>query len=191
MSKIDTGVITTYHYNGKVFEKYFVCNGKKNGEYLSFFDNGNISRKINYINDVLNGQYQAFWYGGNIWIDAYYNNGELYGNYKSFDTDGKLYSEFYNFIKDEPNKNSYYCKYFSKETNTLFVTKYDKIRNYYTYGYLNTDEQKTSINNSNGNNKKHLSNKITYINHRKYSFYKRPKCSKLYKVHPKKNYNLL
>ena len=45
---ITTGVIRTYYYYGELKEEYFVCDGKNEGIYKSYWENGQLHYEVNY-----------------------------------------------------------------------------------------------------------------------------------------------
>jgi antitoxin component YwqK of YwqJK toxin-antitoxin module len=58
--------------NGNLFEEYFQLNGKKEGEYKSYYDNGRLYIICNYINGLKEGEYKQYYSNGNLWTVHHY-----------------------------------------------------------------------------------------------------------------------
>ena len=45
-------LVRTYYTNGNILEEYYMFNGKKEGEFKSYWDNGQLWEVCNYINGI-------------------------------------------------------------------------------------------------------------------------------------------
>ena len=86
-------VIRTY-YSGddrNLSEEYFQLNGKKEGEYKSYYDNGQLEMICNYVNNKTEGEYKEYYRSGQLFIICNYLNDKWDGEYKSYYENGNLY----------------------------------------------------------------------------------------------------
>ena len=93
IDKIKTSeVITTFHKKEcdddwccncseeegiNIHEKYFQINGKKEGEYISYYWNGNVFSKCTYQNGKIEGEYISYCADGRIFLKLFYQNDEI------------------------------------------------------------------------------------------------------------------
>ena len=112
-TKDKCGLYTTYYYNGKIKEEYFINDGLKEGIYKKYNDNGYLKNdngyleiECNYVNNILHGPYKKYHKSGNIEIECNYNEGKINGLYKEnkIINDNKIheYSE-YNYVDNIKN----------------------------------------------------------------------------------------
>ena len=74
------------------YEHYFEDNqGRKQGEYKTWWENGNLNRHGFYVNDVYHGEYKAFRANGKPFNHCFNVNGSTHGEYKSWREDGSVW----------------------------------------------------------------------------------------------------
>lgn len=67
--------------------------GKKDGEWLIYFDNGKISSSYHYQKDTLDGPWKEYFLDGTRRLSANYKRGYLQGKYIIFASDGRIIEE--------------------------------------------------------------------------------------------------
>ena len=68
--------------NGQIYAHYFEDeNGKKHGEYKSWWENGTLSVHCHYKNGKLHGEYKWWLKDGTLYEHCYYKNDKLIKNY--------------------------------------------------------------------------------------------------------------
>jgi antitoxin component YwqK of YwqJK toxin-antitoxin module len=83
-------VITTFD-NGKVKEKYSIdVNGKKEGEYISYYGNGNVDGKCIYHNDKKEGEFILYHINGIVSVKCNYHDDKLEGEYITYYKNGSV-----------------------------------------------------------------------------------------------------
>ena len=90
-----TGVVRIYYddEHTKLDEEYFQVNGKKEGEYKSYYENGYLCWICTYINDKEEGEYKEYYDTGEISFICYYVDGNENGEYKCYYKNGCELSE--------------------------------------------------------------------------------------------------
>jgi len=113
--------VITRHDDETLWEKYFVLNGKKNGEYIQFgYLDNYIIMKCNYINDMLEGDYITYHSNGNINMKTIYHNNILHGECRTYYHTGQI-NEKYDYVDGKIN-GDYIC--YDIMGNTVFRKKY-------------------------------------------------------------------
>jgi antitoxin component YwqK of YwqJK toxin-antitoxin module len=81
MAEKKNGIIVEYYYEKiiKLRKKYFVFNGKQEGEYNSYYINGQQETICNYKNGNLEGEHKTYWITGHIFIIWNYKNNKNEG----------------------------------------------------------------------------------------------------------------
>ena len=86
---IQTGQQTSYFLNGNIQASYVLNDsGKREGNYLRFFENGDSFVQIGYQNNKYHGRCRIWHSTGELFIDAYYEHGRLIQR-KVYDENGK------------------------------------------------------------------------------------------------------
>lgn len=99
-------VVTTYHKaccnayltickcsekNGLfIKETFFKNNGKKEGNYVSYYYNGQILVECSYINNLIQGYYKIYYYNGNIALKCFYKDDKRDGEFINYDSNGNV-----------------------------------------------------------------------------------------------------
>lgn len=87
----ETGVIKTYHLNGKLQLECFNLDGKKNGLCKMYYSNGRLESELNYINDVLNGPFKQYFLNGDLSCEGVYKDDICIPDfYKQYNGNGKI-----------------------------------------------------------------------------------------------------
>ena len=71
--------------------KYFIFNGKKEGEYKEYYSNGLLDIICNYKNDKREGEYKSYYNNKQLYKICNYKNGDLEGEHKKYWANGRLY----------------------------------------------------------------------------------------------------
>ena len=79
-----------YYPSGKLRNKSFFKDGKKEGESLSYYENGKLKKKILYKNGVRNGEAAEYYESGIIKQKAYFINDKLEKENLYYDEKGNL-----------------------------------------------------------------------------------------------------
>jgi antitoxin component YwqK of YwqJK toxin-antitoxin module len=87
-------VIYTNMYG--IRSKYFIFNGKKEGECKSYDESGQLWDTSNYKNGKNEGEYKKYYYSGQLEIQCNYKNNKLEGEFKEYYTNGRL-KDIYNY----------------------------------------------------------------------------------------------
>jgi antitoxin component YwqK of YwqJK toxin-antitoxin module len=96
MMKKKNGVIQIYcdsYEMGLQFKlriKYFKFNGKKEGEYKSYYENGRPDMVRNYKNGKVEGEYKSYYENKQLEIIYNYKDGKLEGKYKMYYDNGQI-----------------------------------------------------------------------------------------------------
>jgi antitoxin component YwqK of YwqJK toxin-antitoxin module len=72
-------VVRNYYSENKenLYEEYFQSNGKKEGEYKSYYKNGQLWRVCNYINGLVEGEYKEYFTTGHLYRHLIYSHGQI------------------------------------------------------------------------------------------------------------------
>ena len=66
-----------YYENGELSSKSNYKDGKEDGEWLWYHRNGQLQTKGNYKNDKQEGEYLSYYKNGQLWAKDIYKNGQL------------------------------------------------------------------------------------------------------------------
>ena len=79
-------------YTGKVKgeEQGSIKNGKKEGEWVWYYENGQLESKVTYKNGEREGEYVSYWMNGHLNVKATFKNGKLEGESLYYDEDGQF-----------------------------------------------------------------------------------------------------
>lgn len=83
----------TYHENGQIKTEGSFSNGKRDGEWKSFYEDGTPWSLNTYKEGILDGAYMAWHENGQVRIEGQYINGVETGIWKYFTADGILVKE--------------------------------------------------------------------------------------------------
>ena len=75
-SNTNDEIINGYHENGNISVHGIEHNGKREGDYLTYYSNGMLNSKIEYKNGQKNGEHMIYSEEGNRIYHAYYTNGK-------------------------------------------------------------------------------------------------------------------
>lgn len=104
-----THVEKEYFINGGLKAVYEINNGKKNGQYIEYYQdstlkykqyyhndslnglsltymNGRVLERCNYVNGKKDGYYQYYWYNDSLWFEGFYSENEMTGTWLLYDT---------------------------------------------------------------------------------------------------------
>lgn len=74
-TKITDGEVIEYHKNGVVKIKGTLKNGKREGQWQSFFENGSLQSENKYVKGILSGKTAAYYPNGNLnYVGLYIND---------------------------------------------------------------------------------------------------------------------
>ncbi len=90
MTEKKNGIILEYSSDKILLTKYFIFNGKIEGEYKKYYNNG-LKVICNYKNERKEGIYKIYYDNGQLWLICNYKNNKLEGEYKSYYRNGQLY----------------------------------------------------------------------------------------------------
>ncbi len=84
MTEKKNGIIKIYYRTTEIKSqiKYFIFNGKREGEYKEYHENGQLKKICNYSNDKKEGKYKQYYKNGKIYIICNYKNAKIEGIYK-------------------------------------------------------------------------------------------------------------
>ena len=82
-----------YYDNGQLDWKGTYRNGKKEGEWVLYHDNGQLSLKGTYRNGQLEGEWVLYRDNGQLWRKGTYRNGKKEGEWVRYGDDGQLWSK--------------------------------------------------------------------------------------------------
>ena len=85
--KLSNGLteVKEFHSNDQICAHYFLDeNGKKHGEYKSWWSNGTLCIHRYFENDKRRGEYKQWLANGTLLKHCYIKNGKLHGEYKSW-----------------------------------------------------------------------------------------------------------
>ena len=94
--KEESPVIEPFHDYGRknvLLEKGEIVDGKRNGEWIRYYDKGEIKEVKNYLDDRLEGNYEFYYKGGTISSSGKYSNGKKHGEWKYFNERGRVTKE--------------------------------------------------------------------------------------------------
>ena len=94
--KEESPVIEPFHDYGRknvLLEKGEIVDGKRNGEWIRYYDKGEIKEVKNYLDDRLEGNYEFYYKGGAISSSGKYSNGKKHGEWKYFNKRGGVTKE--------------------------------------------------------------------------------------------------
>ena len=89
-----------YYDSGELCSEVFILNGKRHGEFKSYFKNifksdidqfvSQVEEKYTYVDDKKNGEYVCYYKSGKIYNIYTFINDKLYGEYKCYYPSGQL-----------------------------------------------------------------------------------------------------
>jgi antitoxin component YwqK of YwqJK toxin-antitoxin module len=91
--KTKTGIVNTFHENGKVATIVKLVNGKKHGLSRSYYENGNLRASVKYKYGVKQGEAKSYYQKGGLYRETNYLEGEIDGVRKKYRPNGKLLAE--------------------------------------------------------------------------------------------------
>jgi len=96
MVKKKNGVIQIYcdKAETKIYYKYFIFNGKREGELKSYFIDGQLDIILNYINDKAEGEYKSYHENGQLYTICNYKNDKAEGEYKEYYNNKQLWKNY-------------------------------------------------------------------------------------------------
>ncbi len=84
------GASVTHYPDGKVAERLKYVNGKKDGEWLKYFESGKISLRSFYTNGILNGKLEVWFENGRPQYSGFYKNNLREGKWIIYREDGSV-----------------------------------------------------------------------------------------------------
>lgn len=134
-----TGKVSSKLENGQIIISGSYKNGKKDGEWLEYFNNGQLKKKENYSSGNYDGKFESYNKDGSPVILTNYSNGKLNNNYKEYNRKNILISDI-NY--DNGNYNGSFKKF---NDNGILITstnyKNGSIDGLYTNYYENGNKK--------------------------------------------------
>ena len=93
-----TDVPFTGEVTGK--EQGKISKGKREGEWLWYFENGQLRRESYYKEGKKDGKWTAWYENGQLWYERYFNNDKRVYNWLMWHNNGKKWSDVY-WLNDE------------------------------------------------------------------------------------------
>ena len=87
---IQEGIYVDKYPNGIIRMKGFYVNGKRNGQWTSFFQNGNIQSEGFFKDGLRDGKALVYYENGQIYYEGYYNLGKETGKWTFYDQKGNV-----------------------------------------------------------------------------------------------------
>lgn len=91
---MQNGLYEEKHKNGRIYMRGYYKEGKREGQWVSFYDNGLMWSEAFYENGKRNGKSVSYYENGNVRYAGLYKNDQQSGVWKFFDETGKLVNEF-------------------------------------------------------------------------------------------------
>lgn len=113
---IQTDKYEAFYSNGKLKTYSQLKDGKKDGNYISYFQNGNKSSEEFYIKDVQNGEGKNYYKNGKLKSIFFVDNDKINGTLERFDIDGSLYERSF-YAEGDLIKTIFYSQ--GKELSTV------------------------------------------------------------------------
>jgi hypothetical protein len=84
------GEYLNYYDNGQLENEGNYKNGEREGEYLNYYDNGQLENEGNYKNGKEEGEYVRYYKNGQLSLKGTYKNGKEEGEWVFYDTKGNI-----------------------------------------------------------------------------------------------------
>ena len=90
IDNIFCGIYREYHdkEKTKIKSEVFMTNGKKEGEYKSYYKNGELHEKVNYIDGLKQGIEKSYYDNGQLFVEVNYIDDKKNGIFKSYHING-------------------------------------------------------------------------------------------------------
>jgi antitoxin component YwqK of YwqJK toxin-antitoxin module len=82
-----------FHQNGKLKMNGKFLNGKRDGEWMSYFPNDQLQSTGTFINGVRTGAVKVYQHNGTLIYEGFFKEGKEFGHWKFYTSDGKLAKE--------------------------------------------------------------------------------------------------
>ena len=89
-NKLFSGKLYRLNENYDTILKEGYLNGKKHGDFVSFFNNGFVKEKRKYNYGIKTGIHKGYWSNGSLAFEYNLKNDEYHGLYRSWNIDGTL-----------------------------------------------------------------------------------------------------
>ena len=76
--------------DGNLKEHYYLKDGKKDGEFLMYFENNQLQIKTTYKSNYYEGAFVAYYPDGTLNTETFFVNGKQHGTYKDYHPNGSL-----------------------------------------------------------------------------------------------------
>ena len=92
MTEKRNGIVQGYYDMSQInlWYEHFIFNGKKEGEYKSYYRDGQLEEICNYKNNNMEGEYKYYYKNGQIWGTRNYKNGKLEGEFIIYHENGQI-----------------------------------------------------------------------------------------------------
>jgi antitoxin component YwqK of YwqJK toxin-antitoxin module len=87
-------------FTATIIAKVFVVDGKKEGEYIKYYENGEINEIRQYVNNKLNGAFTAYFIDKQLLESCYYVDDKRHGEYKRYYDNGQLLA-IYDYVNNK------------------------------------------------------------------------------------------
>jgi hypothetical protein len=90
---VQSGDYIVKYPNGIVKMRGYYINGKRNGQWTSFFENGNVQSEGFFKDGLRDGKALVYYESGKVYYQGYYKDGKEVGKWTFYDQEGKVIQE--------------------------------------------------------------------------------------------------